>query len=185
MDNLSDCVVLYNTTTPSKLAGFTTAVKACVGITCLLSFLGASLIIFTYVAFKDLRTTARQILVNLSVADILVVTSHFLGLFTNYDRFLYVDPEVATQDVWCSIQAAVDLFGSISVCLWTTALAAHLVSVVVFERLVGRKVLAVIYLVCWGVPAAFTIVFGAAHLYGFTHVEDVGEFGFILQHKSI
>ena len=58
-------------------ADFLFALKAVSGITCLLSMLGAGLIIATYVAYRDLRTLGRQQLVNLSLADMTVAASHF------------------------------------------------------------------------------------------------------------
>lgn len=59
------------------------AIRVGVGTVSFLSLLGASLIIFTFVAYRDLRTLARQLLVNLSIADLIVAVSHLMGLLEN------------------------------------------------------------------------------------------------------
>ena len=158
---------------PDNSTAFVLAVKITVGVTCLLSNLGAALIIFTYVAFKDLRTTARQLLVNLSVADIIVASCHFVGLFANYERFLFNESlqNSTSRDPLCVTQAALLLVGDLSQYLWTTAIAVYLLLLIVLKRpssANGTKTLAAIYLVSWGLPALVAVVYGPLHLYGFT-----------------
>jgi len=72
-----------------------------------LSIPGISLIILTYAAFHDLRTITRQLLVKLSVADIVIASSHFVGVLTNYKRFVY---SKLRTNVWCSVQGAVTMY---------------------------------------------------------------------------
>ena len=159
---------------PIETVGFILTVKITMGITCLLSILGASLIILTYVAFRDLRTTARQLLVNLSVADIIVAASHFVGLLTNYDRFLYSN---LTTDAWCSVQAAITMYGTISSFLWTIAVALYMFTVIVLKRPdIARKMVPVHYLVCWGIPVVFPVWFGIEGHLGFENPADIGMF---------
>ncbi len=59
------------------------AIRVGVGTSSCLSLLGSMLIIYTFVAYRDLRTLARQLLVNLSIADLTVAVSHLVGLFEN------------------------------------------------------------------------------------------------------
>ena len=178
-----DLYEMANTTNVSSLSpavgpDFILALKVAAGTTCILSVLGASLIILTYGLFKDLRTTARQLLVNLSVADILVAGSHFVGLFTNFERFL---PEYnphwsgQTTDALCSVQAAVTMCGSIASFLWTMALAFYMFVVIVKRRPnLAKKLVYAFYPLCWGIPIAMTIGFGVAGFLGFEDSADVG-----------
>ena len=172
---------MANATNASYLypADFVLSLKIAAGTTCVLSVLGASLIILTYLLFKDLRTTARQLLVNLSVADICVAGSHFVGLFSNFERFLpQYNPHWngQTTDALCSIQAAVTMCGSIASFLWTIALAFYMFVVIVKRRPdLAKKLVYVFYPLCWGIPIALTIGFGAAGFLGFEDSADVGK----------
>ena len=153
---------------------FIVAVKVIVGTTCVLSVLGASLIVLTYVMFKNLRTTARQLLVNLSVADIFVAGSHFVGLFTNYDRFVYqFNP---TTDTFCTVQAAFTMCGTLASFLWTVAIGLYMFIVIVRRQPhVAKKLVYMFYPVCWGIPIVLTTVFGANMFLGFERNSDIGK----------
>ena len=165
---------------PSHKPYFILAVKITVGTTCVLSILGASLIILTYLAFHDLRTTARKLLVNLSVADIVVAASHFVGLFTNYERFLH-NGNSRNADVRCSIQAGFTMYGSIASILWTIAVALYMFTVIVLRKpTTAKRTLPVYFLVCWGVPVVFTVSFGLKKYLGFEQSVDIGRFTNVL-----
>ena len=123
----------------SEHPGFITAIKVTAGITSILSILGASLIIFTYIAFRNLRTTARQLLVTLSVADIIVATSHFVGLFTNFERFIHEYNNetwnTSTTDPLCISQAAFSVFGTLASFLLSLAIGVYLVGLLISKNL--------------------------------------------------
>ena len=79
-----------NTTNPSPLTNSTEillAIRVGVGTSSSLSLIGAALIVFTFVNYRDLRTTARQLLVNLSIADFMVASSHIVGLLENQGSY--------------------------------------------------------------------------------------------------
>lgn len=59
------------------------AVRAGVGVCSCLSMLGTCAIILSYAAYPELRTTARQMLLNLSLTDILLSLAYLLGLIQN------------------------------------------------------------------------------------------------------
>lgn len=59
------------------------AVRVGVGVCSSLSVLGACAIILSYAAFPELRTIARQMLLNLSITDILLSLASLLGLIQN------------------------------------------------------------------------------------------------------
>ena len=77
---------MTNHSDPSGTLGVVIAVRVGVGTSSFLSVLGAVLVIASYAAFRDLRTTSRLLLVNLSVADLTVSVSHLVGLIENIGR---------------------------------------------------------------------------------------------------
>ncbi len=172
--------LMMNTTEfyPAIEPTFLRAVEVLVGITCVLSILGASLIILTYGAYRELRTTARQLLVNLSVADLILTASHFVGIF-HYKTFIpQYNPHYdgSNTDTLCSVLGATDMFGSIASFLWTIALAGYMFTVIVLRRVQLAKYLVIpFYLICWGIPLALTIWFGVEQFFGFVETFDVSE----------
>lgn len=177
--------MLNNSTSPLVEPGFILAVKITAGTTCILSFFGSCLIIFSYVALRDLRTAARQLLVNLSIADIIISLSHFVGLFANFERFIdlnspYLTTNISTTDPVCISQAAFTLYGSVSSFLWSMAIAFYLVLLSVFsayrkEVCLKKILIPILYIVCWGVPIMLIIPNVIEHHFGFTLAVDVGE----------
>ena len=172
--------VSNNTALPAVFHEVVLTVKVLGGITCLLSILGCCVILFTYVFCNDLRTTARQLLVNLSIADILVSGSHFLGLYTNYERFLpdYKDGYNASMhDPWCITQGAVSIMGTLSSFLWTMAIPLYLVVIIVFRSpRAGKCVVFFSYAICWGLPVVPVVVSVTQRFIGFHPLADPGEF---------
>lgn len=59
------------------------AVRIGVGVCSSLSILGSCAIILSYAAYPELRTTARQMLLNVSITDILLSLFYLLGLIQN------------------------------------------------------------------------------------------------------
>lgn len=173
--------MLNNTTYPLIEPGFILAVKITAGTTCVLSILGSCLIIFSYVVLVDLRTSARQLLVNLSIADIIITLSHFIGLFTNFERFIeHYNPEAwntSTIDPVCISQAAFTLFGSISSFLWSMAIALYLVMLTTCKKpkVMKKITLPILYIVCWGIPAIMIIPNAVKGYFGYSQAADIGK----------
>ena len=148
-------------------------IRLSVGTASCLSILGASLIIVTYVAFPELRTTLRQILVNLSIADMICATGFLVGIAINFYRYLdprqipYQNQSEAFQYV-CMIQGGFAVLGSDASILWTISMAVYMFVVMVLRMPENaRKLLPLNYLICWGVPTVITVVFGAVGWIGF------------------
>lgn len=159
---------------PSRTPAFVLTLQVVVSTTCVLSIVGAALIILTFLAFKDLRTTARQFLTNLSVADAIIAASHLVGLFVNYERFL-CSPSQASDAV-CTVQAAALMFSTLAAFSWTLAIAVYFCSIVVFKRKTSLCSVVVAYIACWGVPAALVVGYGAAGYLGFDEQVDIGKY---------
>ena len=109
--------------------GAVVAAEVLTTTTAFLSIAGCLLIIITYLAYKDLRTVARTMLVHLSLADIIISLSRVLGLYVNYMRYSerrehhwahYIYN--STSDPRCYTQAAFTVYGSIASLLWSNAI---------------------------------------------------------------
>ena len=149
---------------PTQTEQFKTILTVAVSITSILSMIGSLLIIVTYCLFKEIRTLARQLLVCLSVADLLVATASLLGLITNFStKFEDVQSTNATSvDLynWCKTQAAFHVFGTESSILWTIAVAVYMFVLVVIRpkmRQWGVKLVVLLYIACWGIPFILTL----------------------------
>ncbi|XP_037627968.1 G-protein coupled receptor 157 [Sebastes umbrosus] len=115
---------------------------------CLLSFLGSSLIILTYVIWSDLRTTPRRLLVYLSVSDWLSAVSYAFGVWRVF----------RTDSLDCVVQGAISTFSNTSSFFWTMAIAVYLyVFIVRASQRVADSLVCFFHFVSWGVPLAITI----------------------------
>ena len=151
------------------------------GTTALLSALGASLIILTYVAFKNLRTTPRQLLVNLSVADIIVSLSHFIGLLAKYEGQFPIDPlstngsNLSYTSPLCSAQGAFTAVGTVASFLWSMLIAVYMLVLTQSKTSRPKKILVpIIYVVCWGIPVVIVIVLAAKQYLGYNPDDSPG-----------
>ena len=136
------------------------------GTTSVLSVLGASLIIFTYAAFKSLRTTARQLLVNLSVADIIVALSHFVGLLSNYEAKFHLNKGI--NEPLCDAQGAFTAFGTVASFLWSMLIAVYMLVLTQSNTLKPSKILVpIIYVASWGIPAVVLVILVVKHFLGY------------------
>ena len=151
---------------------FFLSLRIVVGATCVLSICGASLIILTFVAFRELRTLARQQLVNLSLADIMVAGSHLLGIAAlrveNYEAttqhdhtYNYTNISTSTSvGTLCLVQASFTMCGTISSFLWSLALGFYMLMIIVFRRPdFARYLVFLYYPLCWLVPLGLTLWF--------------------------
>lgn len=167
---------------PAYHPTFILALKVCVNFVSFLSITGASLIIGTFIAFKSLRTRARQILVQLSIADFAVAASHLLGVSINLPKYSHhICKEIPlsdvnfTTDVFCKIQGGTTIFFTVASFFWTIALALYLLTVIVFEsQRAGKWMTLMFYPVCWGIPTVLVIVFAVIQSFGFHANVDTG-----------
>ncbi|KAK3547237.1 hypothetical protein QTP86_017820 [Hemibagrus guttatus] len=117
-------------------------------LSCALSVLGSVLVMSTYALWPDLRTTPRQLLVFLSVADLLSAVSYSYGVYN-----------VFKANTWdCVTQGAFSTFSNTSSFFWTVAIAVYLYIFIVksSQRLADSLVL-YFHLISWGVPLAITV----------------------------
>lgn len=149
---------------PTQTEQFKIILTVAVSITSILSVIGSLLIIITYALFKEIRTLARQLLVCLSVADLIVATVSLLGLMTNFSTKFEEEKFTNTTNLdlynWCKAQAAFHVFGTESSILWTIAVAVYMFVLVVVRpkmRKWGVKLVVLLYVACWGIPFILTL----------------------------
>lgn len=163
------------------------------GITAVLSILGASLIIITYAAYKNLRTTARQLLLNLSIADIIVSGSHFVGILQDYKHDLLIrgspfnhtvhntssslSPSYTyTTNALCDTQAAFTALGTVASFLWSMLIAVYMLVLTQSTSAKLRKVLVpIIYIISWGIPIVIMIGMAAFKYLGYNPYDSPGK----------
>ena len=149
------------------------SVKGVVGAACCLSILGASLIVFTYLAFPELRTTLRQILVNLSIADFLAASANLVGLCINFYNYLdkstlQLDDRYNVLQYVCKVQAGVSVIGTLAALTWTLSIAVYMFMFIVLKRPeLANKLLPLHYVLSWGCPILLTVIFGSLDWLGF------------------
>jgi len=136
----------------------------------ILSIIGCALIMFSYIAYRDIRTKARTMLFHLSVADLIINLSLLFGLYANFVkttnevRHNYTSEEGvhkadfifnSTSDPKCYIQAAVTTYATVASLLWSNVIGIYMVVLVVWKSK-SLKINRVLYVtacfVCWLVP---------------------------------
>ncbi len=116
--------------------------KPFVTITSILSILGSLTIILTFIAWKDIRTVTRHVLLCLSISDLLVGLGNICGT--------YFKP--TPNDTKCTIQSFVTTSASIISCFWTATLALYLyLTVVKGKQVLAKRLLVFFHLINWSV----------------------------------
>lgn len=123
--------------------------KTLVSITCILSMCGSLLIIISYIAWKDIRTVSRKILVWLSVCDFLIAFGNMCGTYFVPRHF----------DLPCQIQSFVVSSASISSFLWSISLAVCLyVTIVKSQSALFQSFMLYLHLFNWPIGLIINIV---------------------------
>ncbi|XP_015738267.1 G-protein coupled receptor 157 [Coturnix japonica] len=124
------------------------AERAAVLTSCVLSSLGSGLLVGTHALWPELRTRPRELLLYLSLADLLSALSYFYGVLKDFDG--------TSWD--CVLQGALSTFSNTSSFFWTMAVALYLYLTIVRGSPTGSGLLCCFHVVSWGVPLAITIV---------------------------
>ena len=159
--NVTDCVDGYINRTPEY-------VKIVTAFTCLVSMLGSSSIVFSYVCYKQLRSKAREILVHLSLMNFVASFSMLVGITLNFSSNFNFNLHVAADGTYetykrlCVSQAAFLMYSSQASLLWTVSISIYCYFLVMFEdyKLAERSVYGY-YTVCYGLPLITTVWFVA------------------------
>lgn len=120
------------------------SVRITVGITCVLSMFGATLVMASFLCFKTSRSTTRFVLFNIALMDFLVAFSNFFGDVGSFDSYFINSTlvnSVCSKDdpagvlvqnppsyikTLCIAQAFTGLYSTLGSVLWTSGLAVYL-----------------------------------------------------------
>ena len=159
-----------------------TGVRIVVGIVCVLTVLGSVVIIASYLCFRTLRTKARLLLVHLSAMDLLVGVSNLTGLLA-LRRYHDVPSDYFPLPLrhFCTAQAFVADYATISSVLWTVSLGVYmyvLASPSMVERTLDRRFVShfvwVSCLVSYGLPTLVTMWLLLTGRLGYTPEDSAG-----------
>ena len=170
----------YNT---SADRDFVLALRIGVGIVSSLSVIGAFLIVLTfcirlcYGESKNMMSAGRLILVNLSIADIIVASSHLWGIARGYNVLMHQAHDSSETNTLCDVQGALSVFSTIASFLWTIILSFFVFGTLMLphKKLYGRLCTVVVYhVIGWAVPLSVLIVLAVEREYGFQQDVDIG-----------
>ncbi|KAL4658495.1 putative G-protein coupled receptor 157 [Arapaima gigas] len=132
--------------------------QAAVLLSCTLSALGSALIIFTYIAWPELRSAPRRLLVCLSATDMLSALSFGYGAWRMFQR-----------ETWdCVLQGALSTLANTSSFFWTVAIAVYLyIFIVRSDQRLADSLVSWFHLVSWGVPLGITVAALCLHKIGY------------------
>ena len=146
--------------------GVLPSVRVVVGITCVLSMIGAALIVLSYILIKDTRTKARKNLLNLSLMDFIVAAANLVGILVNFDDFLYRPNTLPTHKRYlalndvCKTQAFFAMYATISSILWTNCIAVYIFFHILFEgQLKVFWTMLTFYILSYGLPLIVNLWF--------------------------
>ena len=174
------------------------SIRITVGVTCVLSMIGASLIIISFLCFKSQRSPTRFILFNISVMDFLVALANFVGDvgdfdsyyinrtateyicetddygFTKIDTGMMITPPTIIDRV-CIAQATVALYSTLSSVLWTISLAVYLYFLITQTKTRAARYSIYFSLVfCYGMPLFITLWMLLTHKLGYSPYNAAG-----------
>ena len=144
------------------------ALATAVGVTCILSMIGSLAIIISYLAFRELKTTVRYLLFNLSIADFIVAVTNLIGaLYTSSFQGAKVPDKTSPV---CIAQASIGLVGTNASILWTIVFIGYIYIILTWYRPKPRAniiFVSIITLFTWIVPLIVAIVFIAEGYFGY------------------
>jgi G protein-coupled receptor 157 len=135
------------------------------------SLSGAFIIIISYVIFKDIRTTARLVLVHLSLADFATGLTNLIGAIVYYSGLIdncqhhnkthhNLSLSCNSYKNLCKAQAFFASYFTIASILWTLFLAIYVYTLVYYTyQDFGKWVIRAGYVICWGMPLLVSLWF--------------------------
>ena len=135
------------------------ALSTAVGLTCVLSMFGSGAIIVSFIAFRELRTTMRYLLFNLSIADFIAAVTNLFGSIYSLISKRY---RHESNDSICVTQATIGLIGTDASIIWTIVFIVYIYMFLVCcrpRRLVNYILLLVFTLFSWIFPIVLMMAF--------------------------
>ncbi|XP_031567810.1 G-protein coupled receptor 157-like [Actinia tenebrosa] len=132
--------------TNNQFAANTTTNLALAGITAILSMLGTTFIVLTYLLWNEIQSPSRRILVYISVADFFLAFGNLIGILTR-------------SKIICLVQSIVVTFSCLSSFAWTVIMAVYLYYSCSRRKLIARGTLfCIFHTVGWGLPLSITVI---------------------------
>ena len=146
----------YYCSNVSAVANKTTLFVPATIVSSFLSIVGSMLIIVTFVMWKDVRrSTARQILLFLAIADLMGAVGYFAGGLA-----FYMQPSEEANRLICSVGSFWTTYFPVVSFFWTTYLAIYFAVALVLKRPNWTTKLMILYhLTAWLIPLAICIGF--------------------------
>ena len=149
------------------------------GVVCVLSLLGSLAIVLTYALLKEIRSKARELLVHVSLMDIMYTAANFIGMMIPYRDHMHSCDDNSTScnstsnrnyERICAAQAFFAVYGTVGSILWTLALAVYLYyRMVSRDDSVTRRLVRVLYVVCYALPLYVSLWLLLDHHMGYPH----------------
>ncbi|KAK0057973.1 G-protein coupled receptor 157 [Biomphalaria pfeifferi] len=134
----------------------------------IMSILGCFVILIVHWLCPDLRTSGRNMLVHLTIADLLTAIGNVFGV-TWYLTLESLDYTM----VYCYFHSALTIMSSIASFLWTVVIAWFVFRILISmqfsfsKRQKGYTIL--LPIVCWGVPAVIALSAVGLNVLGYDH----------------
>ena len=127
------------------------------GVTCSLSIIGSLAIILSYIFIKKIRSKARELLVHLSIMDLIYTTANLVGIILPYDKYFFhinrTEAEYHNYERLCKAQAFIAAYGTYGSILWTLGLAVYLYyRIVSLDQRMTKRIVLMLYVVCYMLP---------------------------------
>lgn len=162
-------------------------VRAVVGVSCALSMIGSVLIILSYFLISDIRSKAREMLVNLSLMDFMAAAANFAGIAIDFSKYLGNDTATGTNSLngsshhhnlmhnLCVTQAVFAQYGTLSSIFWTICLAVYIyLCIMIGTQKVAYRSVTVFYVLCYGLPLVYTGWYAGTNKLGFDRFAGSG-----------
>ena len=185
-DNTSDDRHWYNFYSESAFYKDDPILRGVVEAACIISGVGAMLIILSYLCSRQLRSQARKIILHLSLMDLGVALANLIGVFVYFNRY-YIESYNSKGDFdsvspavhySCLIQAAVAVYCNNSSVLWTLSVAIYLHFRIVTNHYNSAKffksLIYIMYVVNYGLPLILTIWLALTDRLGFSPFDSSG-----------
>lgn len=133
-------------------------------LTCIVSICGCLITCMLYLMYPDIRTTARKLLVCLSVANFIQNIAGILQAVTYYKTLQFPDE----RNYLCQAAASASVVGHVASALWTCAVTLYVFLFFSLQATVlANRMVYVFYAFCFGVPVLLAVDGRMSNVYGY------------------
>ena len=119
----------------------------------MVSLVGSSLIVASYLFWPDMRSVARAILVFLAISDFATAAGYMFGAGVFLRYYNQTDSTNPSYMQLCKTQSFITTFFPVSSFFWTAYLAVFLFTTIVLRKTeAARRMLLPFHITAWGIP---------------------------------